>query len=222
MFKKLLCGAALLSVATFSNAAVITQTASVGIQDTNYDEVITINQFDSALGTLNSVMFTLAGSVEGEIRVENTSLNSATDIEAVLSATLTLTDTVLNNTLVITLPAFSQTITGLTTFDGDIDFGGTSGATFGDLSDTDTQSATFSDASTLSTFTGMGTIDLNLNALATSVADGGGNLVTQFITQAGGDITVVYDYDVPSVSAPSHLALLGLGLVAFAGMRRKA
>ena len=109
-----------------------------------------------------------------------------------------------------------------TSFDGDIDFGGTSGITYQDLTATQTESETFTDASTLALFSGAGSIDLNLNALATSFASGAGNLITQFNTSAGGNISVTYNYDDNStpVSAPAHVALIGLGLLAFAGYRK--
>jgi len=222
MFKKLLCGAALLSVATFSNAAVmtVTETASVGLTTTNFDEVVSVNQFDDTMGALQSVTFTLEGFVEANASVE--SLDAApAEVTTNISVTLTLTETILNNTLVVTVPSLSETFNA-TAFDGTIDFAGTSGIAYTGLTADQTETNTFTDAATLGLFTGLGTVDLNLNALAESFASGAGNLITQFATQAGGNISVNYAYDVPSVSAPSHLALLGLGLVAFAGMRRKA
>lgn len=222
MFKKLLCGAALLSVATFSNAAVmtITETASVGLTTTNFDEVVSVNQFDSSLGDLLSVTFSLEGFVEANARLESEDAAPAV-VTTEISVTLTLTETILDNTLVVTVPSLSE-VFNASAFDGSVDFGGTSGITYEELTATDTETNTFNDGATLALFTGLGTVDLNLNALAVSFASGAGNLITQFQTAAGGNIEVVYEYRVPSVSAPSHLALLGLGLVAFAGMRRKA
>ena len=221
MFKKLLCGAALLSVASFSNAAVMTveENASVGLTTTNFDEVVSINKFDASLGDLLSVTFKLDGFIKANARLESLDAVAA-DITTNVSVTLTLSDTVLNNELVVTVPSLSEVFSA-SAFDGDLDFGGTSGITYEELTAADSEMNTFNDGATLALFTGAGdTIDLNLNALGVSFATGNGNLITQFQTAAGGDISVIYSYDVPSVSAPAHLALVGLGLLAFAGYRK--
>jgi hypothetical protein len=71
-------------------------------------------------------------------------------------------------------------------------------------------------------FTGMGTSMFTFDAAAVSVATGAGGITSVFNTTAGGIVEVIYTYrEVPKqVTAPSQIALLGFGLLAFAGFRR--
>lgn len=227
MLKKILCGASLLCAAGFSNAAVITETFTVAPTTTNFtNSSVQVAKFDTNGGNfvLNSVTFTVAGTVEGIAEVESRDAQPAT-VVATLSAELTLLDSMMN-TLVVTIPSVSDSFNA-TAYDNIDDFGGTSGFTFADLDGSQTNSATFSDMGTLATYSGSAgdMINFVFNASATSVATGAGNLLSSFTTQAGGLITVAYDYTdmtpppVP-VSAPAHVALLGLGLLAFAGVRK--
>lgn len=220
MLKKLLYSAALLTVAGFSNAASITVTASVPLQSTDFDEVVSVAKFDDMGGdrVLNSVTFMLEGLLDGDAFLENLDAEPAL-IDVSLSSTITLSELVTNNTLVITLPTANAQFAA-SEYDGTTDFDGPSGTQISGLNNTQTEMETFTDAATLAIFTGAGdTIDLNLNAVATSFASGAGNLITQFRTDAGGNISVIYDYMETPVTAPAHIAILGLGLLAFARIR---
>lgn len=219
MLKKIICGATLLLAAGYASAATITVSASVPLQTTNFDQVVSVDQFDDMGGTrdLQAVTFSLEGFLVGNARLESLDAGPSL-VTTTLSVTLTLSETVTNNTLVITIPTLDE-VFNATAFDGTIDFGGTSGITYDELTASQTESETYTDAATLDLFTGMGTIDLNLNALAESFASGAGNLITQFSTSAGGNIKVTYRYDDVPVTAPAHLALLGMSLLAFAGYR---
>ncbi len=220
MLKKLLCGATLLCAASFANAGSMTVSAAVPLQTTNFDAVVSVAKFDDMGGTkqLESVTFSLEGFLLGNARLESLDAEPSL-VTTTLSVTLTLSETVTDNTLVITIPSLDE-VFAASAYDGSTDFGGTSGITYEELTASQTESETYTDAMTLAMFTGLDTIDLNLNALATSFASGAGNLITQFSTSAGGNIEVTYVYDDVPVSAPAHLALLGLGLLAFAGYRK--
>ncbi len=219
MLKKIICGASLLFAAGYANAATITVAASVPLQTTNFDQVVSVDKFDDMGGTreLESVTFSLEGFLEGNARLESLDAGPSSVITT-LSVTMTLSETITDNTLVITIPTLNETFNA-TAYDGTTDFGGTSGITYEQLTASQTESETYTDAVTLALFTGVDTIDLNLNALAESFATGAGNLITQFSTSAGGNILVTYEYDDVPVSAPAHLALLGMILLAFAGYR---
>jgi hypothetical protein len=218
MLKKLLCGATLLCAATIAQAGVIEQEFNVEVQDTDFDTTITFMKFDDMDGArkLTSVMFSIDGSVFGSAEVESRDA-SAQVIETTLSAELTLTNGM--NTLVVTIPSITNTFNA-TAFDGVNDAGGTSGITYPDLEANQFEMETYTDAMTLATFTGVGTIDTDFDAQATSRAIGAGNITTTFFSQAGGLVKVKYTYENMEVSAPSQVAFLGLGLLAFAGMRK--
>ncbi|MFT6267948.1 MAG: hypothetical protein ACJAVV_000753 [Alphaproteobacteria bacterium] len=221
MLKKLLCGATLLCAATFSNAGTIVLSDEVTLQTTNFQTSLSFAQFDTMGGTrvLDSVSFSIDGSIFGDISVESRDAAAAT-ITTRLSAELTLTDALMN-TLVVTIPSIER-ILNATSFDGDVDFGGTSGATYADLEATQFNQETYSDAATLALFTGMGFSDFTFDAAATSVATGAGSITSAFNTSASGLVEVIYTYSdtVTQVSAPSHVAFLGLGVLAFAGLRK--
>lgn len=218
MLKKILCAATLLCAAGFTSAATIEQDFVVGVQDTDFNTSITFDKFDDMGGSLilESVMFSIDGVVMGSAEVESRDATAQT-IVTTLSAELTLTDSLMN-TLVVTIPSITNSFDA-TAFDGTSDAGGTSGITYAMLTDTEFNSATYTDAMTLALFSGVGTADVDFDAAATSRAVGAGNITTTFFSQAGGTVKVIYKYTT-TVSAPSQVAFLGLGLLAFAGMRK--
>lgn len=221
MLKKILCGASLLCAASFSNAAVIVQDFTVDRQSTDFSEIINFNLFNDQNGTLEleSVEFTLFARSSGLARVENRNANS-TRITATLSTDIRLLDSV-SALLVSAAPSTSRSDT-LDAFDGLSDFAGPSGVEFLNLSTNDFDDVILIDAASLMAYTGMGTGSVNFVAKATSEIDGGGNLTSEILTFASGDVSVIYTFSevTKEVSAPTHVALLGLGLLAFAGMRK--
>ena len=221
MLKKILCGATLLCAAGFTNAATISFSENVAVSTTNFATSVDLAKFDSMGGTrvLNSVTFSIDGEIIAGAEVESRDAQAAT-IVTTLSAELILIDSLMNQ-MVVSIPTILNTFNA-TAFDGNIDFGGTSGFTLTDVSATQYAEQSFTDAATLAFFSGTGLANFVFDANATSAATGAGNLTTGFSTAAGGLVSVVYDYTdvtVP-VSAPTHVALLGLGLLAFAGMRK--
>lgn len=221
MLKKILCGAALLCVTGFSSAAVITQEFTVARQLTNFTNTISYNLFDDMGGTrqLESVEFTLLARSSGIAEVENRNATS-TRITATLS-----TDIALINTSGVKLVEAAPFLTRselLAAFDGVIDFDGPSGVEFLNLNTNDFSNLLINDAMALMDFVGAGTTSINFTAKALSQITGGGNLTSSFTTFASGDVKVIYTYsDVPvNVSAPAHIALVLLGLVGFAGIRK--
>lgn len=221
MLKKILCGATLLCAASFTHAATITLTDTVALQTTNFNTSLSFAQFDTQGGTrvLESVTFSIDGTILGDARVESLDRRAST-LVTTLSAQLTLTDA-LNNVLVVTIPSVTDSFDA-TAFDGTIDFAGDSGIEYLGLTAGAFNSESYTDAATLNMFTGTGLSDFVFDAAATSSASGSGNITSSFNTQASGIVNVIYTYSNVSVavSAPSHLALMGLGLLGFAGVRR--
>jgi hypothetical protein len=82
----------------------------------------------------------------------------------------------------------------LTSADGSIDSGCTLGITHGNISVMKTQSVNPSLPADLALFTGPGTIVLPVAAMSSSATTGSGNLTTQFLTEAGANVEVCYNY----------------------------
>jgi len=166
---------------------------SIPLQSTNWASSVSIPQFNPALGTLQSIQFTLSGNVQGTARAESLDA-SPTLVNTQFSADITLTRPDLS-VIVVTIPIanFSDP---LGPFDGTIDFGGSSGVTHPGINATDSDMAISPPPlSDLVLFTGLGNIVLPVVATGTSTATGSGNLITQFTTQAQCSVEVCYVYE---------------------------
>ncbi len=179
-------------------------------------------QFDSSLGTLDSVTLTLFGYLEGSARAESKNIG-ARDVTLNLSATLKLVNPVSGSTLVQTTPLASNTFNAAS-YDGTADFGGPSGRSYLGLSADSSTARTFTDSATLAMFTGPGTVTTRLSAQGASGYLSSGNIDTQFRTRASGYASVTYAYQVTAVPEPGTWALMvaGLGMVGWLSARRRA
>lgn len=209
-------------VASLSTAAPIVLTDTIAMQITDYTKNLTFAQFDTMGGTrqLDSVSFSIAGSIVGTAQVESFD-NKASTIVTTLSATLSLTDA-LSNVLVITVPTITNTFNA-TAHDGLFDYSGLSGMSYFGLTTSAFKAETYTDVATKNFFTGSGTSMFTFDAKARSFANGSGNLKSLFTMEAGGVVTVTYAYTdgtSTAVSAPSHLAMMGFGILAVAGLRK--
>ncbi len=182
-----------LALAGGSNQVCATDT--IQLQTTNWSASATVPKFDPALGVLQSVSFELRGDVLGSAAIESLDAQPSTvttDYQAAL--TLTRPD---NSLIVVSIPT-QQFVDNLSAFDGVADFAGTSGVTHGNISTSKTEFVTSSSALDLALFTGTsgnpGSIVLPISAAGSSNASGSGNLITQFLTDAGASVTVCYSY----------------------------
>lgn len=209
---------AVVAAAGAANAASVMYQASIPLQSTNWNLPLSLPQWDPLLfpnQTLTKVTIKLTGDVEGDARVE--SLDAAPGmINYGVSAVIGMTGPGGVNIIVLPLAGGNFNASA---FDGNIDFGGTSG--FSDLglmnSDQDTTMLTDPPTDLLAAgFVGNGMVNFNLTATGASSANGPGNVNQQFRTEAGANVMITYEF----VPAPSSLALLGLGGLV-AGRRRR-
>lgn len=202
-------------------ADTLTYNYSVSLQSVGWSEDFTLPQFDPSLGTLNSITFTLQGTVNGDAKFESLDAQPST-VAMDLSSTLQLQRP--GGTILVQVIPLASTVDNVGAYDGTIDFGGSSGKTYSGLSDTKTDSFISNppSASDLTLFTGTGNIILPVVATASSSSSGPGSLITQFSTKASAYATVVYDYT-PVPEPTGMIAMLAgfSGLVGFVRRRRR-
>lgn len=217
--KRLAIAAAFACAAGTANAATLSYDTFTAVSSGNWTDSLTLSQFDSALGTLTSVMVTMTGGVAGLAEVESEDTTDAGTVTYALEASLSaaLAGAPLSLSVIPqALATFEASV-----FDGDRDYGGTSGFTNETLSDVDVESATYTLPADLAYFTGTGDLTFNLNTIARSFASGPGDMASRFSTDSAALMEVVYTYDAATVPLPAGLPLLLAGLGGLALVRRR-
>ncbi len=186
---------------------------------------LALQKFNLAGETLDSVSITLNTQATFSYQIENTSTTAPTtgvkqlsvDITAEMGGTAAA---VLPTPVVLNGPVYTI---NLGTYDGNTDYGGTSGASFAQT--TTTSSTLLTVALPLSYFTGTGNFNIDLAALGNSYNGLSGGILNEVTTwQGGASAQVVYTYhdDTTNVPEPTSLSLLGIGLVGWAASRRNS
>jgi hypothetical protein len=172
-------------------------------------KTLAFQQFNTSLGTLNSVTIALSGSLSTVVTVTNNS-GSPSNGHANTHLQMTVQDAGLNliNTPQIDMysPAFNYTnLTG--------------SLTSGTLTKTGSSSDTYSITAILNEFKGIGTTSLNASTFTeTTLSNTGGNTAASQVTYASLTGTVTYDYN--PVPEPATITLLCTGVLAL--LRRKS
>jgi hypothetical protein len=195
-----------------AQAATLTHTDSVTSTQTNFTESVAIPQFDSSLGDLTNIFIELNGEVTGSIQLENTSTSSGADVTANLDSEIQLQKP--DASTLLSVLSNESVNANFTVFDGNNDFGGTSGLTQ-NISDQATNSISLTDPSDFGLFLGTGNVSLLVAGLSSLTATGGGNLDTDFTAFAAANITVTYEYDAKPIPVPEPG--ISLGMLVFGG-----
>ena len=203
----------------------ISYTASIPNEDTVWNHVVNIPRFDSSLGTLLTITFQLTGNATGDAMFENKSTTASMLVTSEQTATISLMRPDLT-TLVQVVP-LATTIDTMPTYDGVLDYAGTSGKTYFGLSASLVNTVTLSSitASDMALFVGAGNIALPATATGGgTLSNVGGKLNGEVTTQAGAGVRVTYTYQVvavPDAGSTWVLLLTGLAMLPIGALRRK-
>ena len=166
------------------------QTITFDKTSTNFSLGKVANQFDPSLGTLQSITIQHNGTITSEILVENTSTTSTSTITGTVSGNLTLNGPGFTSPLTLSQNAGTF---NAAKYDGNTNFSGPSGQSFGEKSATGSAFVTLTGAA-MTPYIGTGTVTITEDGIASSTASGGGNLVVQLISSGSGSVTITYNY----------------------------
>ena len=174
----------------------------VPLMKTDWNDTISIPKFDTALGELQQIEFVLSGTVDGSAQLE--SLDAQPAIIVVNMGAVINLNRPDGSLIAESIPNASET-KSVTSFDGEIDFAGSSGANFEQLIDINIAETTIlSSAVDIQLFKGSGVIELPVQAQGVSSGTGAGNLALSFTTKSSAQMSIRYIYDVASEpAAPS-------------------
>lgn len=210
--KKILAAAVLAALSVGSaNAALSFSNAE---QTTEISQTGFLDLFDSNLGTLTGVTLTLNGSETTTITLTN---NAAQNQSVIADGTVKL--------------FFSSNLAGLTFANPLMSLSATTGfvtlapgatQSFGPLTDTDTVALT--PLASLFSVSGGGQFSITCESLSgIALTGGGGNVASTQATTAACGASIAYDYTPTTnrVPEPASMALVGLGMMGLAAIRRR-
>jgi PEP-CTERM motif len=214
MMKRFLLPALLLACAAVGTAQAdsVTYTSStVPTQEIPFDIILALPKFNTNLGTLTGISFTVSTTVEPEIDIQNNNHTSATINSAFASIPVTatgpdgttaMTTSTYNLGTTIVPPGFNQY------------FGSTI-----------MNSATSSVTGSFSAYEGPGNFDTDFTFVSGNGSFGGTTGANKILfgggANAGGFISVTYTYTPNPIPEPSAIVLAGIALAGLGVMRRR-
>ena len=201
-------------IVSCANASLVSESASYS-GDTNFQETLSVAQFDNSLGTLNSVKLTFDGWIISSVGFENTN-DGPYDADffaslgwySTISNSVTLNITGGSTTYLGVTENATSTAPNLDAYDGLTDYAGVSGLTEEIINENYQIIVTLTDPSELGGFTGSDFVDFTIDASNSGLSSLMGISSSFLSTQAGVSVLAEYDYTVPE---PMTIALLGLG-----------
>lgn len=187
------------TMALLSNAVAQTQVcqvSSVPPQLTGWSETVDVELFDPDLGMLTAVDLQLTATIAGSAAYESTNDN-ATTITTTFAASCSVFESP-TGPLLLSVNLSEDFVQLAAPFDGVIDFGGSSGNTFSNLSVTENTNTSLS-SSLFPMFIGTSGSgspgSRELPVVANGVSTGSGsNLILQFVQDAEASVEVCYTY----------------------------
>jgi len=229
MRKLLALAVILLASVVSANANQITYSDSVaGLFDLVADRDLLIPQFDSSLGTLNSVSIAVETGLQASLGFENKNPTSGGTFyvytyftfDPANEYTRARVDLSFNDAVILTSgysDAKKYTLTNISAYDGTTDYAGTSGRILGTFGDADNQSFFYDSA--LAEFIGSGNLTFGvLSDAYTTLSWSGGSSDVRIATTGQAGVTVVYDFT--PIPEPTTMCILAIGSLVFLRKRK--
>ncbi|MEH2069370.1 MAG: choice-of-anchor E domain-containing protein [Nostoc sp.] len=202
--------AGIVATSGIANAASLSYTNSSNYQFTDIiDAPLSVQKFNSSLGTLQGVTIEFTGDILGNAGFEN---RSPTPSQATVNLGSQLSLQLNNQSLLALNPQYTSSYQ-VAKYDGVTDYSGKSGKTVSDLTATQSGIQSFTDTQFLQSFIGNGNVNFLFSAIADSLVTGSGNMRSYIDTYAKASIKVTYNYE-ELKSVPEASTTLGIGLVA--------